>query len=435
MIASPDFTWYLTQLGVPAGVLVSGEELLVREPFAGATTTPAAVFLMVLTFAALQLTAAFVATRVARFVRTREELALRVQDHRADTLPARALDATPAAAVIVVAATGQVIQASKRFTQQMLLHNVPVVGRELPELLAFEDADELRTLLVEGGSIPHCRYRVGPEERIARVSVAPFEHDGTAYANVVIDDEADASEALPVALLLVLLCVPAANAQDALVAGASADRLSGGSGGSASVLWIHPRAHDTLTAGATVFSLDETRWAYATLGVMRRTAAGTMLHGEANLGGGRDDDGRFPYVLVRAGATHELLARRLYAEGEWLQVDVARQQDAIARIGGTFVADPRLTMRASLFQSLFGDNDITLGTIRADYDLSRVTVIAGFSGGTAVPALLQGGDDVGRVREAFAGAAFDAASRRWTVIVTSREDHQRISVTCRMPLQ
>jgi hypothetical protein len=190
-IASPDFGWYVTQLGIPGASLISasGDELTARDPFPGATTTPAAAFLFVATFALLQLAAAAAATRVARLVRGREELALRLSDHAVDALPARALHATPAAAVVVIAATGQIVQATKRFTQQQLLHNDPIVGQELFAVMTFADPSRMRTLLAEGGAIPDCRYRIGPEERVASVAAATFEHEGTQYASVTIADQ------------------------------------------------------------------------------------------------------------------------------------------------------------------------------------------------------------------------------------------------------
>lgn len=193
MISSPDFGWYMTQLGFPGASLVrvAGEELLARDPFPGATTTPAATFLFVATFALVQLAAAVVATQVVKFVRRREELQIRLQEPGGDTLSAAAMRTTPAAAVVVIAATGQIVQATKQFTQQMLLHNDPIVGRELLGLLAFHDAGQVRNVLANGGAIASCRYRVGPEERIAGISAATFEHDGITYASVVIDDAAE----------------------------------------------------------------------------------------------------------------------------------------------------------------------------------------------------------------------------------------------------
>lgn len=189
-IASPDFGWYLTQLGVPGAALarVAGEDLLARDPFPGATTTPAAAFLFVATFALIQLAAAWVATRVAAFVRRREELALRVAEPEAVTLPVVAARMMPVPAVLVIAPTAQIVQVTKRFTQQMLLHNQPVVGRELFAVMTFDDAGAMRRLLAEGGTIPRCRYRIGEEERVAGVSAETFEHDGTQYANVMIVD-------------------------------------------------------------------------------------------------------------------------------------------------------------------------------------------------------------------------------------------------------
>lgn len=230
-----------------------------------------------------------------------------------------------------------------------------------------------------------------------------------------------------------------AHAQDALVVSADVNRLRDGSGGGISALWIHPRGNDTFVAGATFLSLPQTRWAYATLGDTRRLSARTSVNAEANLGAGNDARGDFRYVLLRAGATRELVPRMLYGEAEWLQSDVARQQDGIARIGATWLPREPLTLRASLYQSVFGDSDTSLGTIRADYDLGRLTAIAGATAGSAVPALLQQpGTAASRVRELFGGVAFDNAGRRWTVIASTLdvagERRHRVSVSWRMPL-
>jgi hypothetical protein len=241
---------------------------------------------------------------------------------------------------------------------------------------------------------------------------------------------------------LVLFVTTIAFAQDALVAGATADHLREGNGGGASLTWIHPRGNDTLIAGATFLSLaateGATRWGFATLGATRRANARTTLNAEANLGAGDDDRGSFRYVLLRAGVTRELLPKRLYGEAEWLQIDVARQQDGIARIGATWMPAMPLTLRASLYESVFGDDDTTLGTLRADYAFRRVTAILGATGGTATPALLQADTRSARVSEGFGGVAFDLAGRRWTVIASTLsvggQRHHRLSASCRIPL-
>jgi hypothetical protein len=233
------------------------------------------------------------------------------------------------------------------------------------------------------------------------------------------------------AFLFALFLAAAAQAQDAVVLGASADRLDAGSGGSASVLWIHPRGANTLTAGGAFFSLADARWAYATFGGMRRVSDRTIVTAEGNLGRGEDDGGDFRYVLVRAGVTRELLPKRLYGEAEWLQADVARRRNGIARLGATWLPHPRLALRGSLYQSITGDDDTTLATVRGDYDLGRLIAIAGFSAGHATPVLLQqSSGDRTRVREAFAGVAL----RGWTVIATVGEDRQRVSVSWRLPV-
>lgn len=228
--------------------------------------------------------------------------------------------------------------------------------------------------------------------------------------------------------LVLLLVAASASAQDAIVIAVNADHLRDGNGGGASALWIHPRGGNTLTAGAAFFALSDTRWAYATLGGALRASARTTLNAEANVGRG-DDGGDFRYLLVRGGATHELVAKRLYAEAEWLQADVARRQNGIARIGATYLPRPPLTLRGSAYQSLSGDDDTTLVTIRGDYDLGRGIVMAGLSAGRAAPVLLQQSGSVEtRVREAFAGIAIGG----WTIVATVGEDRQRLSVSRRI---
>jgi hypothetical protein len=228
-----------------------------------------------------------------------------------------------------------------------------------------------------------------------------------------------------------LLLATTARAQDAIVATIEVDHLRDGNGGGASLLWIHPRANDTLFTGGTFLSLPDARWAYATLGGTRRLTTRTMLNAEANLGGGTDESGGFRYVLLRGGVTRELLEKRLYGEAEWLQADVARQQDGILRVGATYLPIAPLTLRASVFESLFGDNDISLVTARADYDFGRITAIAGFTAGSASPVLVQqAGDEATDVREAFGGVMVNM----WTIIVTAGEDRQRLTVTRRIAL-
>lgn len=226
-------------------------------------------------------------------------------------------------------------------------------------------------------------------------------------------------------LLFILAFSITARAQKAVVIGASADHLRDGNGGGASVHWIQPRAY----AGATFFSLSDMRWAYATVGGTATAGRRTTLNAEANLGRGEDDRGDFRYLLVRGGATHELLAKRLYAEAEWLQADVARRQNGIARAGATYSPRPRLTLRGSIYQSITGDDDTTLATMRGDYDLGRMTAIAGFSAGRATPVLLQqSGSGTTRVREAFAGVAVAG----WTIVATIGEDRQRLVASRRI---
>jgi hypothetical protein len=235
-----------------------------------------------------------------------------------------------------------------------------------------------------------------------------------------------------------LLLAAGAHAQDAVVVSVNADHLRGGNGGGTSALWVAPRAAGTLVAGATFLSLPGTHWAFATLGGTHPVSARTTLNAEANFGGGSDDRGGFGYLLLRAGVTRELLAKKVYAEAEWLQIDVARQQEGLARLGATWLPAPGLALRASLYRSLTGDGGTTLVTARADYALPRVSLLGGVSGGTANPALLQqSGTPSTRIREVFGGVAF-GGERRWTIVANAisagGERRQRLTVSCRLPL-
>ncbi|HET7435323.1 MAG TPA: PAS domain-containing protein [Thermoanaerobaculia bacterium] len=209
-ITSPDFGWYLTQLGLPAAALarITVEQFAAPDPFPGATTTPAGAFLFVATFAAIQLAAAYITMHVAKFTRTRDDIASHLEAEN-EALAAAAIGAAPAVAVSVIAATGQIVFATRRFVQQMLLHGEAVVGRELGAILTFGDANAVRDALAGGGDLPFCRYRLGAEERIASLHATRFDHGGVAYTSVVLTDRgADgwlvaAAAALPEPLLLI----------------------------------------------------------------------------------------------------------------------------------------------------------------------------------------------------------------------------------------
>jgi hypothetical protein len=168
---------------------MAGDELAVRDPFPGSTTTPAAAFLFVATFSAAQISAAALATRMVAFLRRRERLEEHLLADRQDTLRTLAAKEMPTVSMLVIADTGQVVQASKHFIHRMMLHNEGIVGREVFTLIRFADPDAVKQLFARGGVLVSCRYAVGPEERTAEVLAETFDHDGMRYANVVIRDE------------------------------------------------------------------------------------------------------------------------------------------------------------------------------------------------------------------------------------------------------
>jgi hypothetical protein len=156
-----------------------------------------------------------------------------------------------------------------------------------------------------------------------------------------------------------------------------------------------------------------------------------MLTGEANIGNGDDARGNFRYLLLRGGGSYDIVPRKFSAEAEWLHVDVARQRDGVLRLGATATVLPRLVLRLSRYESLAGDGDTSLLTMRGDYDLGRMTAIGGFAYGHAGTVFSQQtGSDATRVRDLFGGATF----RGWTIVVTVGNDRQRIAVSRRIAL-
>jgi hypothetical protein len=231
-------------------------------------------------------------------------------------------------------------------------------------------------------------------------------------------------------LLLMLLAGVRTPAQNAIVLGVSADRRDDGNGGGASVHWVHARVRGTVVAGALLESLAGTRWAYGVAGGSRKIGSRTTLTAEANAGSGRDARGGFRYLLLRGGVSHDIVKQRLSGELEWLQSDVARQQDGILRLGATAMPRPRLTLRASHYASASG-GDTSLTTMRGDYDLRRVTAIAGFAYGRAGPLLSDvAGSDAARIRDVFGGMRFGG----WTIVATAGRERHRVSLSRRIAL-
>jgi PAS domain-containing protein len=191
-LTSADFTWYLTQLFPAfAGFGVATQELG-RDPFPGASTTPAAAFVFVATFAVLQLAAAVAATTIARFIRDRRMIAGEpLLDP--DVLAVSAQRAIPAAAATVISSTGQIVSVSRIFEQQMLLHHASFIGREIYEFVDFADLDAARQTILHGGSLRFCRYRIGSEIRIGTLVATTFTHGGIEYTSLVITDFTDAA--------------------------------------------------------------------------------------------------------------------------------------------------------------------------------------------------------------------------------------------------
>ena len=170
--------WYFTRARLPAGETLGALGALVSP--AEAPGRPAEQFAALSAFAVLLVAWALVSAQGAalarRVARSEERVGAEGED-----LGLAALAQVREPEAIVEAETGVVAAVSRGFVEQMLLHGETVAGRELLELIGFDDAPAIRGLLSVGGRIEFCAYRIGPEPRIARLDAHRVEHRGVGY--------------------------------------------------------------------------------------------------------------------------------------------------------------------------------------------------------------------------------------------------------------
>lgn len=214
-LESAELRWYLIQLGVPIDGIVG---LLPQglpggsTPFPGLATGPAFQLTLLLAFAILLPAAAVLAERAARQrlrVLTGQRTAAAAREEARDLFQ-EALRADPVPTLLLNPDTGQLLDASRSFVNQMLLEPGDFARRTLFDVLSFSDPESVRELLRKrSGELAFCGYRVGKEARMARLRAFRVELRGEPYACVRLVDQNElfylskALDALDEALLVI----------------------------------------------------------------------------------------------------------------------------------------------------------------------------------------------------------------------------------------
>lgn len=184
-------------------------------------------------------------------------------------------------------------------------------------------------------------------------------------------------------------------------------------GASLEVDWVHAASPALLAnVGASTFYIDGVRWTFGRFGVAHRGAR-DVLYAQAEVGGGRAADDRFGFQKYRAGGTHTVRQGRLFADYELQHVNVMQIQETIARVGGTYVPRPTLTVRVHVNESIGGDTDSRFADARVDWVRTpEVTLFAGGSSGRSntTAANLPGTQTLSQ-HEWFAGATLRTSER------------------------
>ncbi|HEV2719407.1 MAG TPA: diguanylate cyclase, partial [Thermoanaerobaculia bacterium] len=74
------------------------------------------------------------------------------------------------------------------FRRSVMGDSTLVPGQRLLDVVAFAHPERIAQVLMRGGTAPYVVYAVDGQNRVANVRVHTVEHEGTTYANVVMED-------------------------------------------------------------------------------------------------------------------------------------------------------------------------------------------------------------------------------------------------------
>ncbi len=186
--------WYLWQTGLPvrAALNVIGQiPATSTHPFPATAESPPYLMVVVFLFGVLMFAAAAVADAIGQAVAKVQARSAAATDAlaRAENLSAEAFLASPWPTALVYADTFRVAQANREFLQQFFLDPEAPGRSRFFELVRFTYPEAVEALIQgAGGEVPLAVLTVDREQRLARVRVSTFTHDGTRYASVSVQD-------------------------------------------------------------------------------------------------------------------------------------------------------------------------------------------------------------------------------------------------------
>lgn len=131
--------------------------------------------------------------KMARLVpaveRELKEVNERSARREAQTLFQAILRALPHPSAVIDGATGRVVHLSDSFVTRLLGRNEPPPNAKLFDLVQFTTPERITQLLARGGGTAlYMVYTLDEQNRVANVRVDTVQHQGTTYANVIIED-------------------------------------------------------------------------------------------------------------------------------------------------------------------------------------------------------------------------------------------------------
>jgi hypothetical protein len=177
---------------------------------------------------------------------------------------------------------------------------------------------------------------------------------------------------------------------DFLYVSGEADHFSpGGGGGAGGVLWTHGFSEKLVSeAGGYAYSLEGTSWAYGKIGATLIPSPRTILHLEANVGGGTQAGAGIEYQAFRGALTQGLVTGRLWADLESQYIRFGDSNGNVLKLGAIVAPVRNLSGRLAYYFSTGGNLGARYVTLRLDLQRRRVGLFAGFSVGHSRPELL-----------------------------------------------
>jgi len=208
---------------------------------------------------------------------------------------------------------------------------------------------------------------------------------------------------------------------DSLIVAGQTDTISPGHGGGGGSLdWVHPSVNGTtLTAGASSFSIGDSRWSLGRVGGAIRPDERTILQGQASLGSGRTAGSPFAYRLFNAGLSY-LASTATYIKAEDEYVDIGATHGHLLKTGAVFIPSTRLSADISYAHSLSGNLNSEFASARVDWQTEPARLLGGLAWGRSAPDLLNidvgSGNGDQAFREFFVGMAIPVSGVELTAV-------------------